>query len=63
MSGWKHKADAVMAAKRLNLKGVHQLENGRWVPGANFDQYFEATRKKPNKKRKNKDKKILSFKK
>jgi hypothetical protein len=51
---WGTKEEAVIAAKRLRIRGVHQLENGRWAPGTSYEVYVEALRKPTKKKGKKK---------
>mgnify|MGYP001423516739 CR=1 FL=1 len=54
MSGWRTEEEAIVVGKRLRIRGVHQLKNGRWVPGTSYEMYAEALQKPTKKKGKKK---------
>tara|TARA_Y100000034_G_C6688239_1_gene302907 strand:+ start:253 stop:420 length:168 start_codon:yes stop_codon:yes gene_type:complete len=53
---WGTEEKAISAGKHLGIKGVHQLENGQWMPGTSHEIYAEALRKPTKKKKKGKKK-------
>jgi|TARA_B110000263_G_C15286636_1_gene501135 hypothetical protein len=51
---WSTEEKAISAGKQLRIKGVHQLENGQWLPGTSYEIYAEALQKPTKKKGKKK---------